>query len=53
MSNKKTPRWINEIPGIKNNDKKRELTEDEKKDAQEFEEAIKNGKINEWFNKNV
>lgn len=29
----------------------RELTEKEKKEAKEFEDAVKNGKIDEWFNK--
>ena len=31
----------------------RELTEREKKEAQEFEEAVKSGNINKWFNKEV
>lgn len=28
-----------------------ELTDKQKKEAKEFEEAVKNGKIHEWFNK--
>ena len=51
MNNSK-PRWINEIPGIKNNGKKRKLTNKEKKEVKEFRDAIKNNKIDEWFNKN-
>ena len=39
MSNSK-PRWINEIPGVKNNGKKRKLTKKEKKEAKEFRDAI-------------
>ena len=31
----------------------RELTEREKKEAKEFEEAVKSGNINKWFNKEV
>lgn len=48
---KDNPRWLHEIPGIKNNGKKRKLTKKEKKEAKEFRNAIKNDKINEWFNK--
>lgn len=29
----------------------RELTEQEKKEAEEFSKAVENGKIDEWFNK--
>lgn len=29
----------------------RELTEQEKKEAEEFSKAVENGKIEEWFNK--
>lgn len=46
------PRWLHEIPGIKDNGKKRKLTKEEKKDAKAFRDAIKNNKIDEWFNKN-
>ncbi len=49
QSNSK-PRWINEIPGIKDNGKKRKLTKQEKKEVKEFRDAIKNNKIDEWFN---
>lgn len=31
----------------------RELTEREKKEAKEFEEAVKSENINKWFNKEV
>lgn len=31
----------------------RELTEKEKKEAKEFEEAVKSGNIDKWFNKEV
>lgn len=51
MSNKKSPRWINEIPGINNTGKKILPTEESKKKAKDFEEAVKKGKISEWFNK--
>ena len=50
MNNQK-PRWINEIPGIKDNGKKRKLSKKEKQDVKEFRNAIKNDKIDEWFNK--
>lgn len=51
MNNKKPPRWINEIPksiiiG------KREPTQEEKIDAEQFEKAVKDGKVDEWFNGN-
>ena len=47
MNNK--PRWIKEIPKpIKL--EKRKLTKEEKKEAKDFENAVKNGKIDEWFN---
>lgn len=45
------PRWLHEIPGIINTGKKRKLTKQEKKEAKEFENAVKKGKIDEWFNK--
>lgn len=48
---KDNPRWLHEIPGIKDNGKKRKLTKQEKKEAKEFRDAIKNNKIDEWFNK--
>ena len=44
MNNSK-PRWINEIPGIKNNGKKRKLTNKEKKEVKEAEQ--KNDTVNE------
>lgn len=48
---KDNPRWLHEIPKAKAIGK-RELTEQEKQEAKEFEEAVKSGKILEWFNKN-
>ena len=48
---KESPRWINEIPNPKQIGKKRKLTKDEEKEAKEFEDAVKNGKIAEWFDK--
>ncbi|MBP3463755.1 MAG: hypothetical protein J6K45_04665 [Clostridia bacterium] len=48
----KKPRWINEVPGIKETGKKRELTYEEKKEAEKFEKAVKSGNIKEWFNSN-
>lgn len=50
MIKKKTPRWINEIPKPSVISKKRELTEEEKKEAKEFKKAIEEGKIDDWFN---
>lgn len=47
--NKNKPRWINEIPGIKLTGEKVPPTEEMKKKSKEFEEAVKSGKINEWF----
>lgn len=49
---KESPRWINEIPVPNKIKKKRELTKSEEKEAKEFEKAVKEGKIGEWFNKN-
>lgn len=49
--NKNNPRWINEIPKPISSDNMRELTEKEKEEAEEFEKAIKNDKIDEWFKK--
>lgn len=48
---KDNPRWLHEIPGIINTGKKRKLTKEEKKKVKEFRNAIKNDKIDEWFNK--
>lgn len=50
MNNQK-PRWINEIPGIINTGKKVKKTKEDKKKVKEFRNAIKNDKIDEWFNK--
>lgn len=50
MSNE-SPRWIKEIPNAKQVESKRKLTKDETREAKEFEEAVKSGKITEWFNK--
>ena len=51
MSESKKPRWINETPGIINTGQKRKLTEQEKQEVKEFEEAVHSGKIDKWFNK--
>lgn len=48
---KDNPRWLHEIPGIINTGKKRKLTKEDKKKVKEFRDAIKNNKIDEWFNK--
>lgn len=45
------PRWINEIPKPIPTGKKRELTKEEKKEAKEFEDAVRSGNIDKWFNK--
>ena len=45
------PRWLHEIPGIKDNGKKRKLSKKEKQDVKDIRNAIKNHKIDEWFNK--
>ena len=54
MSNK-APRWIHEIPKPQSAIKGMKLTEEEKKEAEkeakEFSEAVKAGKIDEWFYK--
>lgn len=49
--NKCKPRWLREIPKPGPVIETREPTEEEKKEAQEFEEAVLSGKIDEWFNK--
>ncbi|MCI8396164.1 MAG: hypothetical protein HFJ52_00180 [Clostridia bacterium] len=48
----KKPRWINEIPLPSEKTNKRKLNEEEEKEAKEFEEAVKNGKISEWLKNN-
>ncbi len=45
----KKPRWLNEVPLPSEEKKKRELSEEEKKEAREFEKAVKNGEINKWL----
>lgn len=47
----KEPRWINEIPNPIPVNEKVEITEEMEKEAKEFAKAVKNGKIDEWFNK--
>ena len=50
--NKKRPRWINEIPGIiLTGEDAPPPTEEMKRKSKEFEEAVKSGKIDEWFEK--
>lgn len=45
------PRWINEIPKLIPTNEKVEITDEMKKETKEFEEAVKSGKIDKWFNK--
>ena len=45
------PRWISEIPKPILTGKKRELKKEEKKEAKEFENAVRNGNIDKWFSK--
>lgn len=47
----KSPRWINEIPKPIPINEKVEITDEIKKEAEEFLNAVENGKIDEWFNK--
>ena len=47
----KSPRWIHEIPGIKLTGEGEPPTEEMKRESKEVEEAVKSGKINEWFEK--
>jgi hypothetical protein len=47
----KNPRWINEIPKPIPINENVEITDEMKKEAEEFSKAIENGKINEWFKK--
>lgn len=51
MNSQKRPRWINEIPNIKFTGEEVSPTEESQKKSKEFEEAVKSGKIEEWFNK--
>ena len=50
--NKSNPRWLQEIPIPNKITDKRELTEKERQESKTFENAVKNNKINEWFNEN-
>ncbi len=47
----KSPRWINEIPKPIPINEKVEITDEIKKETEEFLNAVENGKIDEWFNK--
>lgn len=47
----KNPRWINEIPKPIPINKRVEITDEMKKEAEEFSKAVETGKIDEWFNK--
>lgn len=49
MTKKDNPRWLHEIPKPIDIGQERELTDEEKKEAKEFEEAVNSGKINKWF----
>lgn len=50
--NKSNPRWLQEIPVPNKITDKRELTEKEKEASEAFENAVKNNKIDGWFNEN-
>lgn len=43
------PRWAKEIPKPNKIEQKRELSDEEKKEAKEFEKAVNSGKIEQWF----
>ncbi len=47
----KNPRWINEIPKPIPINEKVEITDEMRKEAEEFSKAVETGKIDEWFNK--
>lgn len=47
----KDPRWINEIPKPIQINEKVEITDEMKKEAEEFSKAVENEKIDKWFNK--
>ena len=47
----KNPRWINEIPKPIQINEKVEITDEMKKEAEEFSKAVENGKIDRGFNK--
>ncbi len=47
----KNPRWINEIPKPIPINEKVKITDEMKKEAEEFSKAVETGKIDEWFNK--
>lgn len=48
--NENKPRWIKEIPNPVKSGKRRSLTKEEEKEAKDFENAVKNGNIDKWFN---
>lgn len=48
----KKPRWLNEIPKPIQINEKVEITNKMKKEVEEFENAVKDGSIDKWFNKN-
>ena len=47
----KNPRWINEIRKPIQINEKVQITDEMKKEAEEFSKAVENGKIDKWFNK--
>ena len=47
----KNPRCINEIPKPIPINEKVEITDEMKRETEEFSKAVENGKIDEWFNK--
>lgn len=50
--NDNKPRWIKEIPNPVKSGKRRNLTQEEKKEARDFENAVKSGNIDKWLNNN-
>ena len=47
----KNPRWAKEIPKPNKIEQKRKLSDEEKKEAKEFEKAVNSGRIEQWFKK--
>lgn len=45
------PRWINEIPKPIQTNERVKITDDMRKEAKEFGDAVKSGNIDKWFNK--
>ncbi|MEG2460808.1 MAG: hypothetical protein RSB87_06820 [Clostridia bacterium] len=51
MNESSNPRWLHELPGgvVVG---KRELTQEEQKEAKIFRKAVESGRIDEWFQNN-